>query len=66
MRVRRFGFAAVTSLTLLEFAQAINIIVFIILIMQTFFCSSPQASSPSDTAGCRDDAKLSPQQQQRH
>lgn len=30
------------------------------------FCFSPWASSPSDPAGCRDDAKHSPPQQQQH
>lgn len=49
-----------------EACEVIKIRVFIILIIQIFFCSPPRASSPSDPAGCRDDAKRSPPQQQQH
>lgn len=62
-----FSFAVTTSFTPLELRSlAVNISVFIILIIETFFCSPPWASSPSDPAGCRDNAKHSPPQQQQH
>lgn len=50
----------------LQPAQAVNIHVFTSLNIETFFCSPPRVSSPSKPAGCRDNAKHSPAQQQQH